>query len=229
MTTVLIIEDEQSLARILKSYLEREDFKVFITNRGDTGYDLSMTQDVDLILLDLNLPGMDGMDIAREVVKQKDTPIIMITARVEELDKLRGLEIGADDYITKPFSPREVVARVKTVLRRANRTRTGSQVITSGSIEIEVDTHSVKKAGLEIDLTPSEFDLLVLMAGAPGRVFTRIQLLEALQGQAYEGYERTIDVHIKNLRAKLEDDPQNPAFIKTVFGVGYKFLPEQRQ
>lgn len=227
MSTILIIEDEQTLARVLQSYLEREGFQVITTNRGDTGYDMSLTRNVDLILLDLNLPGMDGMDIAREIVKQKNTPIIMITARVEELDKLKGLETGADDYITKPFSPREVVARVKTVLRRVNRTIDGTDKVETGLIEIDVNAHTVKKAGRHIELTPSEFEILLLLARNPGRVFTRFQLLEAIQGQSYEGYERTIDAHIKNLRSEIEDNAKKPVLIRTVFGVGYKFLVDE--
>jgi len=227
MSTILIIEDEQTLARVLQSYLEREGFQVITANRGDTGYDMSLTRNVDLILLDLNLPGMDGMDIAREIVKQKNTPIIMITARVEELDKLKGLETGADDYITKPFSPREVVARVKTVLRRVNRTIDGTDKVETGLIEIDVNAHTVKKAGRHIELTPSEFEILLLLARNPGRVFTRFQLLEAIQGQSYEWYERTIDAHIKNLRSKIEDNAKKPVLIRTVFGVGYKFLVDE--
>lgn len=226
MTTILIIEDEPALARVLQSYLEREGYSVLVSNRGDTGFDISLTEKVDLILLDLNLPGMDGMDVASEVLKQKDIPIIMITARVEEVDKLKGLEIGADDYITKPFSPREVVARVKTVLRRANCSKGDTNKISVAGLEIDVDAYTVKKAGQSIQLTPSEFEILLQMVRNPGRVFTRLQLLDAIQGQSFEGYERTIDAHIKNLRAKIEDDTHNPAFIKTVFGIGYKFVKE---
>jgi len=227
MSTILIIEDEQTLARVLQSYLEREGFQVITANRGDTGYDMILTRDVDLVLLDLNLPGMDGMDIAREIVKQRNTPIIIITARVEEFDKLKGLETGADDYITKPFSPREVVARVKTVLRRVNRTVDENLKVEKGFIQIDVNAHTVKKAGRLIELTPSEFEILVLLARNPGRVYTRYQLLEAIQGQSFEGYERTIDAHIKNLRAKIEDDAKNPVLIRTVFGIGYKFLADE--
>lgn len=226
MTTILIIEDEQALARVLQSYLEREGYDVLIANRGDTGYDLSLTQKVDLILLDLNLPGMDGLDIATEVVKQKDIPIIMVTARVEEVDKLKGLEIGADDYITKPFSPREVVARIKSVLRRVNKIKGESVKLSAANLEIDESAHTLRKANQVIDLTPSEFEILLLLARNPGRVFTRLQLLDAMQGQSYEGYERTVDAHIKNLRAKIEDDPRNPTIIKTVFGVGYKLAAE---
>jgi two-component system alkaline phosphatase synthesis response regulator PhoP len=226
MTTILIIEDEQALARVLQSYLEREGYSVLVANRGDTGYDLSMTKKVDLILLDLNLPGMDGLDIAAEVVKQKDIPIIMVTARVEEVDKLKGLDIGADDYITKPFSPREVVARIKSVLRRVNKGKGETVKLSSANIEIDEIAHSVHKADQMVDLTPSEFEILLLLARNPGRVFTRLQLLDAMQGQAYEGYERTVDAHIKNLRAKIEEHPRNPVIIKTVFGVGYKLAAD---
>ena len=223
MTKILIIEDENALARVLQSYLEREGYEVLVANRGDTGYDLSLTEKVDLILLDLNLPGMDGIDVATGVLREKDIPIIMITARVEEIDKLKGLEIGADDYITKPFSPREVVARVKTVLRRVNRGKPEDNTILIAGLMIDVEAHSVKKNGALIELTPSEFEILLAMARNPGRVFSRLQLLDATQGQSFEGYERTVDAHIKNLRAKIEDDARNPLYIKTVFGVGYKF------
>ena len=227
MTTILIIEDEQALARVLQSYLEREGYTVLVANRGDTGYDLSLTRKVDLILLDLNLPGMDGMEIASEVVKQKDIPIIMITARVEEVDKLKGLDTGADDYITKPFSPREVVARVKTVLRRVNRLKNETVKIDAAGLKIDENSHVVIKGDQNIDLTPSEFEILLILARNPGRVYSRLQLLDAIQGQSYEGYERTIDAHIKNLRSKIEDDPRNPTLIKTVFGVGYKLIGDK--
>ncbi len=226
MTTILIIEDEQALARVLQSYLEREGYDVLTANRGDTGYDLSLTKKVDLILLDLNLPGMDGIEIAQEVVKQKNTPIIMVTARVEEIDKLKGLEIGADDYITKPFSPREVVARVKTVLRRFERVKGENAIVTAAGLEIDEKAHTVRKLGALVDLTPSEFEILLVLTRNPGRVYSRLQLLDAIQGQSYEGYERTIDAHIKNLRSKIEDDPRKPSLVKTVFGVGYKFTSE---
>jgi two-component system alkaline phosphatase synthesis response regulator PhoP len=226
MTTILIIEDEQALARVLQSYLERDGYSILVANRGDTGFDLSMTKKVDLILLDLNLPGMDGLDIAAEVVKQKDIPIIMVTARVEEVDKLKGLDIGADDYITKPFSPREVVARIKSVLRRVNKGKGETVKLSSAKLEIDEIAHSVHKADQMVDLTPSEFEILLLLARNPGRVFTRLQLLDAMQGQSYEGYERTVDAHIKNLRAKIEEHPRNPVIIKTVFGVGYKLAAD---
>ncbi|KAF0112362.1 MAG: OmpR family two-component response regulator [Chloroflexi bacterium] len=226
MKKILIVEDEPSLTRILRSYLEKEGFSVITASRGDTGYDLSLTENPDLILLDLNLPGMDGMDVAREVNKQKNIPIIMVTARVEEIDKLKGLETGADDYISKPFSPREVVARVKAVLRRVEKTNPSKTKVQVLDITIDPDAHLVLRGDQELELTPSEFSLLKVMAENPGRVYSRFQLLEVIQGQAYEGYERTIDAHIKNLRIKLERDTRNPHYVKTVFGIGYRFARE---
>ena len=226
MPTILIIEDEFELVRILKSYLEQANYRVLTADQGDTGFALWSQKDPDLVILDLNLPGMDGLDVAREIRRKKDTPIIMVTARVEETDRLIGLELGADDYITKPFSPREVVARVRAVLRRAGTARERSNVLRAGSLEIDQTGHAVSRKEEPIDLTPTEFKLLEVMAAQPGRVFSRLQLLEASQGAAYEGYERTIDAHIKNLRAKIEPDAKNPIYIETVFGVGYRFSKE---
>ncbi|NMC52742.1 MAG: response regulator transcription factor [Chloroflexi bacterium] len=223
MTTILMIEDEPALVRILRSYLEQAAFQVETAGRGDTGLDMWRAIQPDLVLLDLNLPGMDGLDVAREIRKQADTPIIMVTARVEEIDRLIGLELGADDYITKPYSPREVVARVKAVLRRASSIQKKANFLQTGDLSIDLDAHLVSRNGELIDLTPTEFNLLVTLAGYPGRVFSRLQLLEATQGTAYEGYERTIDAHIKNLRAKLEINPKEPQYVETVFGVGYRF------
>ncbi len=222
MKKVLVIEDEPTLLRILQSYLEKEGYAVISAMRGDTGFDLSLTENPDLILLDLNLPGMDGIDVARGILKQKSIPIIMVTARVEESDKLLGLELGADDYISKPFSPREVVARVKTVLRRSEKNVPPQTIVEFKELSINLDTRLVKRGDEVIELTPSEYDICLLMVQNPGRVYSRLQLLEVIQGEAYEGYERTIDAHIKNLRAKIEFDPKNPKFIKTVFGVGYR-------
>ena len=224
MSTVLIIEDEKELSNVLKAYLERSGYDVLTAERGDRGFELWREEQPDMVLLDLNLPGMDGIDIAREIRKTNDTPIIMVTARVEEVDRLVGLELGADDYITKPFSPREVVARVKAVLRRVEKLPAPTPtVIDAGDLRIDTLAYAVRQSGEVIDLTPTEFSLLATMAGQPGRVFTRLQLLEACQGIAYEGYERSIDAHIKNLRAKLGDDSKNPHYIETVFGVGYRF------
>ena len=228
MPKILIIEDEIELVRVLRSYLEQANFTVLSAVQGDTGLTLWAHKHPDLVILDLNLPGMDGLDVAREIRRKSDTPIIMVTARVEETDRLIGLELGADDYITKPFSPREVVARVRAVLRRAGLPRAKNNVLRSGSLEIDLDAHTVSREEEIIDLTPTEFKLLETLAERPGRVFSRLQLLEASQGDAYEGYERTIDAHIKNLRAKIEPDTKNPYYIETVFGIGYRFVKESK-
>jgi len=225
MSTVLVIEDEQELSNVLKAYLQRAGFDVLIADRGDQGIDLWQDNKPDMVLLDLNLPGMDGIDIARKIRQTDDTPIIMVTARVDEVDRLLGLELGADDYITKPFSPREVVARVKAVLRRVQKILDHSQdEILLADLKINADAYSVEQSGEAIDLTRTEFSLLLTMAQQPGRAFSRLQLLEASQGVAFEGYERSIDAHIKNLRAKLGDNSRDPRYIETIFGVGYRFM-----
>jgi len=221
MSTILIIEDESGLARVLRSYLEKAGMNVLVSNRGDTGLALWEKTNPDLVILDLNLPGMDGLDIAYEIRRRKPTPIIMVTARVEEEDRLMGLEIGADDYITKPYSPREVVARVKVVLRRVGSAAVHAQRLQLSDLEIDLDEHIVRRTGQIVELTPTEFNLLTTMAAQPGRAFSRLQLLEAVQGTAYEGYERSIDAHIKNLRAKLQGN-----YIQTVYGVGYRLTRE---
>lgn len=223
MTTILIIEDEPELVKVLTSYLENENFSVLKAYRGDTGFKIWDRERPDLVLLDLNLPGMNGLDVARKIRRQANVPIIMVTARVEEMDQLIGLELGADDYITKPFSPRLVVAKVRAVLRRASSPQEEAKTLQRGDLRINLENHSVTKGKKAIDLTPTEFDLLYTMANQPGRVFSRLQLLESTQGDAYQGYERTIDTHIKNLRSKIEKDPKKPQYIETVFGVGYRF------
>lgn len=226
MPTILIIEDEHELARVVQSYLEQAGMNVRVESRGDRGLWAWEQFQPDLVLLDLNLPGMDGLDVAKAIRRKSETPIIMVTARAEEYDRLIGLELGADDYIVKPYSPREVVARVRAVLRRAGQAPVTSKRIEEGDLEIDLESHNVRRAGEPLDLTPTEFNLLAAMASQPGRVFSRLQLLESAQGQAYEGYERTVDAHIKNLRAKLEPDPRQPRYIETVFGVGYRFHKE---
>ena len=224
MSTVLIIEDEIELSNVLKAYLERAGYTVLMADRGDKGLELWEKNKPKMVLLDLNLPGMDGIDIMRQIRQKDDTPVIMVTARVEEVDRLLGLELGADDYITKPFSPREVVARVKAVLRRVGKSLdTQGAVIHIADLTIDMDAHIARQADQELDLTPTEFSILATMAAQPGRAFSRLQLLEASQGVAYEGYERSIDAHIKNLRAKLGDDSKDPQYIETVFGIGYRF------
>ncbi|MEN6481695.1 MAG: response regulator transcription factor [Anaerolineaceae bacterium] len=222
----MIIEDEIEISKILASYLEKAGYQVISAARGDQGLSLWEHSKPDLILLDINMPGMDGLEVAREIRKKSDIPIIMITARVEESDKLIGLELGADDYVTKPFSPREVVARVKTVLRRSNPKPQTNQILREMDLEIDLEAHAVRQNQKLLDLTPTEFTILVTLVNQPGRVFSRLQLLEASQGDAYEGYERTIDAHIKNLRSKLECDSHSKKYVETVFGVGYRFRKE---
>jgi DNA-binding response OmpR family regulator len=230
MPTVLIIEDEPELARVVQSYLEQAGMTARIEPRGDWGLRAWEQLQPDLVLLDLNLPGMDGLEVAKEIRRKSETPIIMVTARAEEYDRLIGLELGADDYIVKPFSPREVVARVKAVLRRSTQAQPPARRFQEGDLEVDLEGHAVRRGGAQVDLTPTEFNLLAALISQPGRVFSRLQLLEAAQGAAqgaaYEGYERTIDAHIKNLRAKLEPDPRQPRYIVTVFGVGYRFRKE---
>ncbi len=224
MPAILIIEDEPELVKVLRDYLRKAGFDVLTAYRGDSGFSLWEQHQPDLVLLDLNLPGMDGLDVAREIRRRADTPIIMITARVEETDQLIGLELGADDYITKPFSPRVVVAKARAVLRRAQQRGERPRRLRVADLLIDLDAHRVSRGGEDVDLTPTEFDLLATLAAQPGRAFTRAQLLEATQGMAFEGYERTVDAHIKNLRAKLEPDPKKPRYIETVFGIGYRFV-----
>jgi DNA-binding response OmpR family regulator len=223
MTTILIIEDETELTKVMRAYMEGAGFNVLTAARGDTGLSTWEQKRPDAVILDLNLPGMDGLDVAREIRRKSDTPILMVTARVEEADQLIGLELGADDYIPKPFSPRILVARVRSLLRRSSGSQAVSQVLRAADLEIDLEAHTVTRGSQPVDLTPTEFSLLSTLVSQPGRVYSRLQLLESAQGVAYEGYERSVDAHIKNLRAKLEPDPKNPRYIETVFGVGYRF------
>ncbi|HOZ38396.1 MAG TPA: response regulator transcription factor [Anaerolineaceae bacterium] len=222
MTTILIIEDEVNLNKILSDYLRHNGFLPISTHTGKEGLTQWQEARPDLILLDLNLPDMDGLDVARTLRKSSQTPIIMVTARQEELDKLIGLELGADDYISKPFSPREVVARVKAVLRRCKGQNDNEEIIRLGEISIDLDSHTVELKGVKLDLTPAEFNLLFQLACRPGKVFTRLELLQATQGTCYKGYERTIDVHIMNLRQKIRQIDPERCYIQTVFGQGYR-------
>lgn len=229
MTTILIIEDEIELSNILKAYLERSGYEVLTATRGDSGLELWKTQHPALVLLDLNLPGIDGIEIARQIRQVDETPLIMVTARVDEVDRLLGLELGADDYITKPYAPREVVARVKAVLRRSDKQPdTPPEPIQIDDLVVDPEAHLALRDGKPLDLTPTEFSILATLAAHPGRVFSRLQLLETSQGVAYEGYERSVDAHIKNLRAKLQDHSKDPRYIETVFGVGYRFKKAAR-
>ncbi len=224
--TILVVEDEPELANVLRGYLERAGFRVQTAYEGVAAVSMYRHDPADLVLLDLNLPGMDGLEVARQLRRTSSVPIVMVTARVEETDRLIGLELGADDYVTKPYSPREVVARVRAVLRRTRGLPAAPQVIRAGDIEVDLIRHRVAIGGKEVELTPTEFDLLGALAAEPGRAFSRRQLLEAAQGTSFVGLERTIDAHIKNLRAKVEVDPRHPQRILTVFGVGYRLVDE---
>ena len=221
--TVLVVDDEPQIVKVLRGYLEKASFRVVTAEDGQQALMLAKREKPDLVLLDLNLPGLDGIEVAHRLRMTSSVPIIMVTARVEETDRLVGLELGADDYVTKPFSPREVIARVRAVLRRASSQSATPDFIRAADIEIDITRHSVMRGPAAVDLTPTEFAILATLAREPGRAFTRLQLLEAAQGQTFEGYERTVDAHIKNLRAKLELNPKQPKYILTVFGVGYKF------
>lgn len=225
-STILVVEDEIELARVLRDYLEKAGFRVQTATNGAAAVAAFRHTPADLVILDLNLPGMDGLDVARDLRRTSNVPIIMATARVEESERLVGLELGADDYVIKPYSPREIVARVRAVLRRAQAQPETPEIVRAREVEIDHRCHRVTVAGRPADLTPMEFGLLSALASQPGRVFSRAQLLEATQGTAYEGYERTIDAHIKNLRAKIEPDPRHPRYVLTVFGVGYRFAEE---
>jgi DNA-binding response OmpR family regulator len=226
MSTILIIEDEPELVKVLRSYLEKSGFEVLTAYRGDSGLSTWEHKRPDLVILDLNLPGMDGLDVAREIRRKSQVPILMLTARVDEPDQLIGLELGADDYVTKPFSPRLVIARVRALLRRTQPNPNAPEMLRVGDLQIDLQAYLVTRESQTIELTPTEFTLLHTLASQPGRAFTREQLIETTQGTYYEGYERTVDAHIKNLRAKIEPDPKKPKYIETVFGVGYRFAKQ---
>jgi two-component system alkaline phosphatase synthesis response regulator PhoP len=224
MKTVLVVDDEQQIAEIARDYLRHAGFAVITAADGAAALAMARAERPDLIVLDLALPRVDGFDVARTLRRDSNVPIIMLTARVEEADRLRGLEIGADDYITKPFSPRELVARVRAVLRRVD----GSSAAAAGDLlrladlTLDVARLKVTRRGTLIDLTPTEFQLLATLARQPGRVFTRAQLLDAVRGLEVESFERAIDTHVKNIRRKLEPDSRNPRYLLTVYGIGYK-------
>ncbi len=221
--TILVVDDTASLRRMVTSYLTQEGFEVVTAADGREALMVARQRQPDLIILDLMMPEMGGYDFIRAYSKEGDAPIIVLTAKLEENDKVLGLELGADDFVTKPFSPRELTARVRAVLRRLSKTSPESNMLRVADVTLDRDSREVTAGERRVDLTPSEFDLLAALMAAPGRVFSRFELLERLQGTAFEGYERTIDVHIRNLRTKIEPDPRNPRYIATVFGVGYRF------
>ena len=225
MKTILVVDDEPKITRLVRDYLERAGFGVRVASDGKSALQQARTEKPDMVILDLGLPQMDGLDVTRELRKLSNVPIIMLTARSEESDKLIGLELGADDYMTKPFSPKELVARVRVTFRRMEAySADHSEIIRAADLTLDVARLRALAQDREIDeLTPSEFTLLATMARQPGRVFTRAQLLDALHGLAFESYERAIDAHIKNIRHKIEPEPAQPRYILTVYGMGYKF------
>jgi two-component system, OmpR family, alkaline phosphatase synthesis response regulator PhoP len=219
---ILVVDDEPQIVKVLQAYLEKSGFQVVAASEGRAALAAFRREKPDFMILDLNLPGMDGLEICKAVRREANIPILMLTARVEEADRLIGLELGADDYVTKPFSPREVVARVKVIFRRTQSEPNPTEVIRVGELTIDLSEHTVQLAGRAIELTPTEFEILATLARQPKRVFSRLQIMELAQGDAFEGYERTIDAHIKNIRLKLEPNPKKPVYLQTVFGLGYK-------
>jgi DNA-binding response OmpR family regulator len=223
---ILVIDDEARLVNLVRGYLEQEGYEVVTAGNGRQALFVSREAPPDLIVLDLMMPEMDGWEFMRLYRQQHNTPIIMLTARVEDVDKIAGLEMGADDYITKPFSPRELVARVRAVMRRTEAPVEKADILTRGGVELNRTARSVTIDGRYVELTRMEFDLLEALMSSPGRAFNRLELLERTQGFAYDGYERTVDVHVKNLRKKIEPDPSKPLYVLTSFGVGYRFNPD---
>ena len=225
MKTILVVDDEPKITQLVRDYLERAGYGVLIAHDGKKALSLAKTERPDAVILDLGLPQLDGLDFTREFRKTSNAPIIMLTARAEESDKLIGLELGADDYMTKPFSPKELVARVRAVFRRMeNIASAGAEMIRVADLTLDVPRLRVTAEKREIEeLTPTEFELLAALARSPGRVFTRAQLLDAIHGMAFESYERAIDAHIKNIRKKIEIKASEPQYVITMYGVGYKF------
>lgn len=221
---ILVIEDEDKILQLIKKYLEKEMFSVLTAADGKLGLEKALTEKPDLVVLDLMLPGLSGLDVCREIRKTRKTPIIMVTAKTQEIDKLVGLELGADDYITKPFSLAELTARIKAVLRRTTEDKEfNNNTIEHGDFKLDLDKCKLYINNEPVNLTPTEMNILALLMRNPGRVYSRLQLLEFAASDAYEGYERSIDTHINNIRKKVEDNPSSPQHLVTVYGVGYKF------
>jgi len=221
--TILVVDDKANVRTLVREYLTEQGFRVVTAENGQTALYAARQEKPDLILLDIMMPEMDGFEFIRAYRKESDKPIILLTAKLEESDKVIGLELGADDYITKPFGMRELLARIRTVLRRTGKAPEASQVLRAADIVLDRETHSVTVGEKPVRLTPSEFDLLAILMAAPGRVYSRLDLLRELEGTTFEGVARTIDQHVRNLRAKIEADPAEPRYIETVFGVGYRF------
>jgi len=225
--TILIVDDNRDVQRLVTEYLTENDFRVVAASNGRQALFVARQEKPDLILLDIMMPELDGYDFVRIYRKERETPIILITARVEESDKVIGLELGADDYVTKPFGMAELVARIRAVLRRANKESPEAEVLRIGEVVLDKSAHFVTIQDRPVMLTRSEFDLLAALMATPERAFSRLDLLERLKGDALEGVERSIDVHIRNLRSKVEPDPSHPQYILTVFGVGYRFISDR--
>jgi two-component system alkaline phosphatase synthesis response regulator PhoP len=221
--TILIVDDEARIVKLVSDYLQRAGFNVLTAQDGETALRLTRLEQPDLIVLDLMLPGVDGLDVCRRLRQESGVPIIMLTARVEEADRVVGLELGADDYVTKPFSPRELVARIRSTMRRASGQMGPSDVIRAGDVEMDTAALTTTVAGRAVDLTPTEFQLLETLVRQPERIFSREQLLQAIHGVAFDGYDRSIDSHVKNIRRKIEPEPRQPRYVKTVYGMGYRF------
>lgn len=223
---ILVIDDEEAIGNVIKDYLEAQGYEVFWAKDGYFALDTFRKAHPDLVILDLMLPGKSGFDVCKELRQESDVPVIMLTAKADEIDRVLGLELGADDYVTKPFSLRELAARVRAVLRRVGKGVEDQRgVLRVGDITVDADGHQVTVSGSEVALTPTEFSILLFLAERPGRVAGRLQLVNASLGEAYVGYERSIDTHVSNLRKKIEDDPANPRRLQTVYGVGYKLVP----
>jgi two-component system alkaline phosphatase synthesis response regulator PhoP len=230
MKTVLVVDDEPKITHLLRDYLTRAGFAVLTAYDGGEALRTARSRKPDLLIVDLGLPDIDGLDVTRTLRKESSVPMIILTARDEETDKILGLELGADDYMTKPFSPKELVARVRAVLRRSEITQHGApdDVLSAGDLRIDLAKHRAFVGEREVDLTATEFELLAALARQPGRVFTRSQLLDAIHGVSFESFERAIDSHVKNLRRKIEPDPQKPVYILMVYGVGYRLAERGR-
>lgn len=226
MKRVLIVEDEVKIARLVRDYLRQAGFDVLEAIDGPGALAMARAEKPDMIVLDLGLPGMDGLDVTRQLRMTSSVPIIMLTARTEESDRIVGLELGADDYVDKPFSPKELVARIRAVLRRADATLGGGEMVRVGDLTVDIPKRRVTIGDSEIELTSTEFDLLLTLARQPGRIYTRAQLLDAVHGVSFDSYERSVDAHVKNIRRKIEPDPRHPTLVLTVYGVGYKFSDE---
>ena len=223
MQTILVVDDEPKIVQLARDYLEHAGFGVLTAGDGASALQAARARQPDLVVLDLGLPGVDGLEVIRSIRAAGSTPIVVLTARDTEVDKLLGLELGADDYVTKPFSPRELVARVRSVLRRADAAGAGGEVLRRGDLVIDGTRMQVSRNGVPINLTPTEFQLFAALARQPGRIFTRAQLLDAVRGTEVDAFERAIDTHVKNIRRKMEPDSRSPRYILTVYGMGYKF------